>query len=180
MVVDPLIPVFIRTGFALLLMLTAVHKLRDVGAFKGIVADYNIAPEKLVPVLSICLPIIEISIAGLLIFAPVFGVPGAVALLGFYGLIMAFNIARGRTHIDCGCSWGGAKSGFAVLHWEHVLRNLVLIAIVLAALIPAGSRQLGILDGMNLVFALGFGYVAVKAFGVLGAVRTRMREVGHV
>ncbi len=180
MVFDPLLPIFIRTGFALLFVLAAVHKLRDVQAFRTILENYNIAPEKLVPLLAVCLPLIEMTLAGLLIFTPLFGVPGAVALLGFYGLVMAFNIARGRTHIDCGCFWGSAKSGFAVLHWGHVLRNLVLMAIVLAALIPAGTRQLGILDGLNLLFGLGFGYLAIKAVGVLGAVRARMREVGHV
>ncbi|MCF6275117.1 MAG: hypothetical protein L3J05_05075 [Robiginitomaculum sp.] len=179
MVFDPFISMFIRAGFALLFVLTAVHKLRDMGAFKTVMSGYKIAPQKLVPLLGFSLPTIELSIAVLLIAYPLPGILGAGALLGLYALLMAFNIARGHVHIDCGCFWGSANAEFSSLTWGQVMRNVVLVAILLLALIPTNTRALGAMDGVNLVLGLGFAYVAIKAGSTLIAVRRRMREFGH-
>lgn len=178
MVLDPFIAVFIRSGFALLLALTALHKMRDIAAFRDIVTGYKIVPASLVPLLSRALPLMELVCAALLLFMPVLGIASASALLGVYAVIIAFNIARGHTQIDCGCFWGGA-SAFPSLSWTHVLRNVGLIGLLCAALVPASHRAFVMMDGANLIFGLVFGYVAIKAGFGLAAVRGRMREFGH-
>ncbi len=179
MVFDPFVSIFIRAGFALLFALTALHKWRDLAAFKTVISGYNIAPQNLVPVLGLGLPILEFSIAVLLIFYPLLGVLAAGALLGLYALLMAFNIARGHVHIDCGCFWGSARAEFASLTWGQAVRNIVLVAVLLLALLPTSGRDFTAMDGVNLVLGLGFAAVAVQAGSVLMSVRRRMREFGH-
>jgi len=179
MVFDPFISIFIRAGFALLFALTALHKFRDLAAFKAVILGYNIAPQKLVPLLGLGLPTIELSIAILLIAYPLLGILGAGALLGLYALLMAFNIARGHVHIDCGCFWGSAKAEFASLTWGQVMRNVLLVVVLLLALVPSSDRAFTGVDGVNIVLGLGFAYIAIKAGSTLMAVRRRMQEFGH-
>lgn len=179
MMLDPFISLFLRAGFSLIFVLTAWHKLRDLPGFKNILIGYNIMPLKTLPVLAMILPFMEIAIAALLIFLPYFGVFAAGALLCLYALIMAFNIARGNTQIDCGCMWGGDISAFPKLSWAHVLRNLAMVSILALALIPTMMRALGVTDWTNLILGVGFVFVAVKTSFTLMAIYGRMREFGH-
>ncbi len=179
MLLDPFISLFIRTGFAGLFALTALHKLRDLSHFREIIAGYNIVPLQLIFIVVFLLPALELFIAIILVLMPVMGILAACALLGMYAMVLAFNIARGHTQIDCGCFWGGAQSAFPSLNWTQVLRNVGLITVLLVSFIPALDRSYVLMDFVNLGFGLGFAYVAVKAVYTLISVRTRMREFGH-
>lgn len=180
MVIDPFISLFIRTGFGLLFVLTAFHKLRNLSAFRQVVIGYNVIPLKAAKLVSIVLPLAELLSAILLLWKPLFGFPALGGLLGIYALIMSFNIMRGHTQIDCGCSWGGAQSAFPSLTWAQVIRNVGLILILTLVLVPPSGRHLVFMDAVNLVLAIGFSYAAIKAAFTLIAVRGRMQEVGHV
>ena len=122
-------------GFALLLGVAAWRKVRDIGAFEAILADYRLLPELLMRPAAIATPAVEGALAAAWVVAPwqpdgalVAGVGTAVLMLG-YGLAMTTNLARGRSWIDCGC--GGGEE----LSWVLVGRNLVLAA--------AGARSPG-------------------------------------
>jgi hypothetical protein len=74
----------------------------------------------------------------------------AVLLLAYAGVI-ALNLARGRTTIDCGCGGGGQ----GISSW-HVLRNLVLVLFA----VPVVAYQGRPLSGIG-PFIVAMGCVAV-------------------
>ncbi len=179
MMVDPLINLFIRLGFALLFVLAGWHKLRDMGAFRTVLVGYQIVPVGSVKFIAPLIALFEWMLAVLLMTVPVWGVVSATCLLSVYALLMAFNIVRGITEIDCGCSWGGATKGPS-LGWGQVGRNLVLIAVLLLALLPVSDRPLRFMDFLNLGFLLIFAAVALRTAQTLRAGWARMRRFGHV
>ncbi len=180
MAIDPFISLFLRSGFALILGFAALHKLRDLPSFRGVLTGYRLIPSGLIGVASGAIPLVEIAIAIALIQFALFGVLAAVALMAVYAVVMAFNIVRGNIHIDCGCFWGDSKAGFATLSWSQVGRNIVLISLLAIALLPATQRGFSYIDTLNLVLGLGFGYAAIKSGLTLQSIYNRMREHGHV
>lgn len=122
------------TFTALLFGCAAWHKASDFDSFTGFVVDYQVMPPNLVVIVSSMLIVAE----GLVPIALLFqhwrecGAILAVALLLGYAAVIANNLLRGRSEIDCGC--GGAIQPLA---WSLVARNAMLAAI--ATLIPLGS-----------------------------------------
>ena len=97
-------------------------------------------------------------------------VGGAAMLLAYAGA-MTINLVRGRRFIDCGC--GGATQPLSV---GLVMRNVVLAAAALIALVPAPARPLGWLDITSMiagVLVLGALYAATNQ---LLAARARLEE----
>ena len=160
--------------------IAAIHKLRDIRAFKDVLQGYHILPIAGLGIVSVCLPLGELLIAVLLLFMPVAGIAAAGALLSLYALLMAFNIVRGHTQIDCGCFWGSAGDSFPALTWGQVLRNSALVILLVVAYLPTTARTMTIIDILNICAGIGFGYIALKAFFTLMSVKRRMREFGHV
>ncbi len=179
MIFDPFLSLFIRAGFALLFVLTALHKFKDIGELRNIIIGYDIVSPTLARFLTPILPVGEIIVALLLVWFPEAGLIAAASMLGIYALVMAFNIARGNTQIDCGCFWGDAVEAFPTLTWSHVFRNIGLIGILVLAFVPTSARALGLLDGFNLLAGLAFGYFSTKGWFTLSAVYRRMQELGH-
>jgi hypothetical protein len=114
-----------------------IHKLTAFGEFRAAVFDYRVAPEQAVAAVSIGL--IAAEIAALWLIA----VPGlrpigamlAATLLAIYAGVIALNILRGRSRIDCGC--GGAGQA---LSWWLVMRNALLIGACMLIVMGGGSR----------------------------------------
>ena len=124
----------VAAGFAVLLGTAASHKIRDMAAFEGVLADYRLLPEWLEGLVARTVPGIEGVLAAMWLAAPwqadaalLAGVATAVLMLG-YGAAMTTNLLRGRSWIDCGC--GGGEQ----LSWVLVGRNGVLAAIALVTL----------------------------------------------
>jgi hypothetical protein len=116
---------------ALVFLRAAWHKIADVGAFCGFVADYRIVPEGLVSAVSRAIIVAECSVTVALI-PPVsrpFGGYLATAMLLGYAAAMTANIMRGRLRLECGC--GGAPQ---VLSWPLVVRNVVLTGMAMLTL----------------------------------------------
>lgn len=125
----------------LLFLRAAWHKVDDYGRFYGFVADYRLVPDALVGVVSRTLIALELAVVMLLVWPPLamWGAAGALALLGLYSLVIAINLLRGRTRIECGC--GGPAQP---LSWKLIVRNLSLMAIAALALL-APSALSGVL-----------------------------------
>jgi uncharacterized membrane protein YphA (DoxX/SURF4 family) len=90
---DPAIDLTIRATLALLFAVAAVHKLRDMAAFRGTFADYRLLPDAA----AWAVPAAEAAVA-LLLVAPAtsaVGKAGAVALLVAYAAAIGVNLARG-------------------------------------------------------------------------------------
>ena len=147
---DQVIDATVRTALALLLLAAAAHKIRDPARFRSTVADYRLLPPPLVTVGAAILVLSEVAIAVALAGARSWGLAGAAALLGLYAAAIAVNLARGRRHLDCGCT--GPALRRPISGWL-VLRNLVLIAIALVDLLPVTTRPLVWIDHLTVVAA---------------------------
>jgi hypothetical protein len=126
----------IRVLLALVFLSAAIGKISHRLAFQGVVANYRLLPEIVVPTFALLLPLVEAAVAGALLFAPPYWPEvSAGLLLIVFAAAMAINILRGRRHIDCGCFQSALKQ---TLSWTLVARNAGL-ALLLA--IPAVTTQ---------------------------------------
>lgn len=143
--VDPVVSRTIAATLAVVFAVAAWHKLRDLRAFAGAVAAYEIAPVRFAGTIAVGLAGVEAVAAALAFVAPLrsAAVAAFVALLLLYAGAMALALARGRRELDCGC-FGPARGrpvGPAL-----VLRNLGLAALGALALAPESARPLVGLD----------------------------------
>lgn len=125
MLVDAVIMHMASAAVALVLLVGAWQKLRDLMAFEIAVEAYELAPAALVKPLAILLPVTELCAAVLLLTPATrtLGAGLAVALLVFVTAAVVINLLRGRTDVGCGC--GGIEDE-QPLSWTLVTRNLVL------------------------------------------------------
>nr|WP_139812201.1 MauE/DoxX family redox-associated membrane protein [Ensifer aridi] len=139
-------PIAIGAAIALLFFVfvrAVLHKVTDFGGLRQTVVDYRLVPEGSAGPVAAGLTGAEILSLALLA-APVsrgFGALAAALLLLGYGAVMAINLARGRTSIDCGC--GGAGQSVS---WALVGRNMLLAALTAIAAAPVVPRRLGAFD----------------------------------
>lgn len=155
--IDPLIPRIIAVGLGLMWFGAAWHKFAARQSFRGVLEQYRLFPAASLDILSWLVPAVEVMMAAAWLFAltPVLTVTTTSALLIAYGAAIAVNLRRGRAHIGCGCGFS-AGADDQPLSWVLVLRNLLLVAMALFALLPQAQRSLGIADHALLVLALLF------------------------
>lgn len=142
-------------------------KLAARDAFAGVLANYRLLPERLVPPVALVLPCLEIAVAvGLLLPAtrPLAAL-GACLLLLLFAAAMAVNLLRGRSDIDCGCAIGRLRERIG---WPLVARNLLLaVAALLLVVGTPASRALGWLDGVTLMATVAAALLLHAAAGRL-------------
>ena len=174
---DPAIDLTVRLALALLFVVAAVHKLRDVRAFQGTFADYRLLPDALNPAAAV-VPLAELLVAALLVVPSMAsaGKAGAAGLLLVYAAAVGVNLLRGRRHIDCGCAGPHARRPIG---GALVARNALLAAAALAALTPVGTRPLVWIDALTVsgaVLALAALYLAADRLMALAPAIARLRE----
>ena len=147
---DPVIDATVRAALALLLLAAAAHKLRDPARFRATVAEYRLLPRPLVALGAAILVLAELAAAVALAVARAWGLAVSAALLALYAAAIAVNLARGRRHLDCGCT--GPALRRPISGWL-VLRNLALVAIALADLAPVSMRPLVWIDHLTVAAA---------------------------
>ena len=147
---DPVLGLALRSSVALVLLSAAVHKLRDPAAFAAVVADYRLVPRASALVLSRLIILAELMVGATLPIARGAAV-GAFALFAMYSAAIAINLRRGRRDLDCGCA-GPARR--VPIGPSLLVRNAVLIAGSLAALLPSAARDLVWLDGVTLIASI--------------------------
>jgi hypothetical protein len=148
---DVAIDVIVRTALALLLLVAAAHKLRDLAAFRRTFVEYRLAPGALAPLA----PLVEGGIATALLWPAARGgaLLAAAALFAAYGVAIGVNLARGRRHIDCGCVGPAARQPIGP---RLVARNGVLATTAAAAAaVPVVARTLGWVDVLTIAGAVG-------------------------
>jgi Methylamine utilisation protein MauE len=136
----------IRVLVALVFLTAALGKLRRRLVFQGVVANYRMLPEGVVPAFALVLPPLEMVVAAALLFVPSsWPAMSAAALLMLFAVAMATNIRRGRSHIDCGCFQSALAQN---LSWILVSRNVGLAALLAVpvavpegALSPSGAAE---------------------------------------
>lgn len=173
--VDPVLAHAAAASVALVLVLGALAKLKDLEVFRHALGAYELLPEALLPLAARALPLLELA-AGLLLLPTATRPLGALLALAALGLATGAVVAAlraGRTHIDCGC--GGSEG--LTLSWGLVLRNAVLLAMAGAALWPLGSRATGWLDAVAALAATLFFAGLYAAANQLLANQPRLRRL---
>ncbi len=173
MTLDPSIPLAVRVLLTLIFAAAVYGKLRHRDAFVGVVANYDLLPQALVPVaawsvLGVEAGVIVTLLSGIGLHA---GAALAAALLCGFAVAMGVNLARGRTQIDCGCFQSALRQPLSI---ALVVRNLLLAALTLAVFLPEsqGISALQWLDGVAAGLVL---FVLQQAFGQLLALREAAR-----
>ena len=141
-----------------------IHKVRNPGAFTASVEAYELLPSGWSSPAAWLLIVAESVAVVLLVLGLRTGAGLALALLTAYTIAITYNLARGRSDIDCGCSGPAARQPLSAL---IVARNTVLMLIaVAAAWTPAAARPMGPLDlftGMMAALAFTLCYAGFNA-----------------
>lgn len=162
--IDPLLFRIIALSFALLFLLAAAHKLGDRNRFRANLDAYQILPAALGGFAAAAIPLMELLVGlGWLTLA----LSGAellvipllsAALLAAYTLAMAINLMRGRSYIDCGCSFARENSATSANASQKIssgliARNSILVALALSSMLPVSARALQSIDLFALCLA---------------------------
>ncbi|MFP6655910.1 MAG: MauE/DoxX family redox-associated membrane protein [Myxococcota bacterium] len=142
---DPVFSETLRIALVLLFASAAIHKIRHRTAFRSALAQYQILPEALVVPAACGLVLAETISAGLLV-NPATSLVGALcagSILFVYTAAIAFNLARGRRDIDCGC---GGVLGPKQLGTSLLWRNGLLLLACAFLTLPESLRPLLWLD----------------------------------
>jgi hypothetical protein len=163
MTLDASILLAIRIIATLVFGAAVLGKLGHRQEFTGVLANYRLVPEALVPAVAYLVVGLEIAVVVALStgFVLAAGAALAVGLLCLFTVAMAINLARGRTKIDCGCFQTTLDHQ---LSGALVVRNLLLIAAILTLLLPQ-SRPTTFLQGLDGVAAGAVLFVLYKVFG---------------
>ena len=126
--VDPVMGHAAAASVAVLFLLAALSKLRDIELFHAVLDNYQLLPSALVPVAARVLPTLELA-AGVLLLPLVSRPSGAVLALGLLVLVsgaVAVNLRRGRSRIVCGCG-DDALPLSAGLLWRNSVVSMVIV-----------------------------------------------------
>lgn len=158
-------------GIVLLFAVAVTSKLRRFDDFRRAVIGYRVAPASW----SVTLAALVVAAEALVAAAAAAGIAGArvaaAVLLAGYAALMALNLLRGRSFIDCGC--GGPSQPISPV---LVARNLVLVGAFLVAPQAAGASLASTAFAAGLVFAGGACFAAINR---LDLNRALLREWGR-
>ena len=124
-----------------------LHKLRDRRRFVGVLRDYRVVPAALVSLAAMVAIAFEVFVVTGVAFDATRGPAGFVgaALLTLYSAAIGINLARGRSEIDCGCSWGAAGQPIS---GALIGRNALLVLVASSLLAEPTGRALALGDGL--------------------------------
>jgi uncharacterized membrane protein YphA (DoxX/SURF4 family) len=176
--VDPVFAWLARLALALLFATAALHKLRDLPAFRATLRDYRALPGRLVPAAALTLVSIELAVVALLLLpaADPIGPVAVLMLLALYCGAIALNLARGRRHIDCGCL-GPAKRQ-PLSPWL-LARNAVIALGPLLLLVREVPRPGSWIDAVSLLGGLAVLALLWNAVHQLGMAQMALRAPGR-
>lgn len=164
---DPTLPHMCAALLAMVFLVGAWQKLRDMATLEMAIEQYRLLPASTASAAGWGLVAAEVT-AGVLLLPLAtrqIGVVMAVLLLLLVTSAVAINLLRGRRAIDCGC---GGPEGNQHLSWGLVLRNGLLgLAAMVVASAPT-SRELVWLDGLTVLAG------ALALYGVYAAANQLM------
>lgn len=180
MVIDPVFSLLFTMFFVVFWGGAALKKALKPGWFKTVLADYDVFPRPIIPLLVFLVPATELCIALAFIFKPIAGLSASMLLLIVYALVLTFNALRGHVVEDCGCSWGaGGVETEMISPKFFIARNVMLALAGLLVLIPVNTRALRALDWINIGLAVLAFIVISMAMEMILKNRTQMKGVYH-
>jgi len=154
-----------------------VGKLRHHDEFVAVVSNYRLMPPKLVTPTAWLVIALEMLVT--LSLASGIGLQGgallAICALSIFAVAMAINLARGRSHIDCGCFQSALRQKLSP---AHILRN-ILLAIALTPLLVSNVAAISwpqMLNGLATGVVLFVLYLALDRLLALGDFATTDRK----
>ena len=148
--IDPALRDLIAFSLAAILGASAAMKFSDVAMFESSLANYRLLPRALERPFAYLVPMGEGACAAGILFAATrsAAAAGLLLLLAIFTGAIAINLVRGRANIDCGCF--GPMLHQPLSGWL-IARNVALMALATALLIPAGIRSLTMLDIVTII-----------------------------
>jgi len=176
---DPLFQATLHGVASLLFLSAALHKLRGPAEFRAALGGYGLLPTAALGIAGTGLAALELALGVALLIPATGGVAGAVgaALMLLYAAGMAWNLRRGRAHIDCGC---GGPGGRRPLSRAGVWRNVALAGVLALAALPASARPVADLEWIHAALATGALALLYAAADVALANAARLRWDGGV
>ena len=175
--IDPAIRDLLATSLALIFGASGVMKIRDLEMFEGSIANYQLLPASLERPLAYLVPILELACAAGLMISKTRGAAafGLLMLLLLFTGAIAINLIRGRIDIDCGCF--GPLLRQQLSGWL-LLRNLFLMILAAAILLPQNGRVIERLDLVTVVLGAATMIIlyASANFAIGNAPKTRALE----
>jgi len=140
---QPHIQLLLRLLVGGLLVLAAVTKLADRNAFRSAVAEYDVLPAALERPFAALLPLVELTLGGLLLLGLATEAAAWLAVPVFLSFAIAIggNLLRGRD-FNCHC-FGAVQSD--QIGWPALTRSLLLAGAALT--VALGASRFGALDG---------------------------------
>jgi uncharacterized membrane protein YphA (DoxX/SURF4 family) len=139
---QPHVQLFLRLVLGGLLLLAGATKLAGRASFREAVTEYQVLPRFLEAPFAVLLPLVEVTLGGLLLIGLGTAVVAAIATPVFlsFTLAIGINLARGRS-FDCHCFGSVSRDTIGA---PAFLRSL---ALAIAALVVAvGASRFGALD----------------------------------
>ncbi|WP_321396266.1 MauE/DoxX family redox-associated membrane protein [Emcibacter sp.] len=161
---DPVVTITGSLFAGLLLIVSALHKIRHLDDFRRAVEGYEVLPRPLVIVPVLTLPLVE-AVAGIGLLVPVTSAYAGMLAAGVflaYGLLISVSLYRGKQEIDCGCHFGQRESRLSL--WM-VPRNIALALVALLPVMPTTARGFYLADFINIaggVLFLGLMYMCLE------------------
>ncbi len=139
---QPHVQLLLRLLVGGLLLLAAATKLADRNAFRAAVADYEVLPAALERPFAALLPLVELTLGGLLLLGLATEAAAWLAVPVFlsFAIAIAANLLRGRD-FNCHC-FGAAQSD--QIGWPALTRSLLLAGAALT--VALGASRFGALD----------------------------------
>jgi hypothetical protein len=169
---EPVLSWILALCCAVLLTWAAVHKLAQWRDFISVVDNYRIVHARLVSSAAAIVTTSELS-ASLLLLPPVtrpYGALAAALLFAAYAGVIALNLLRGRTSIDCGCATASKRRRIGA--WM-VWRNVVLAAAASLAAVPMSARNLSAPDVLSICASVTALALLYAAFDQLAATTSK-------
>lgn len=169
-------------GLGLMFLLAGAHKLRSRADFRDTLREYRLLAEPLLAPIAFVLPVVELLLGLALLLngqLQVAAAIGSAILLGVYSAAIGINVARGRVHFDCGCSFASRGAREQFLSYGLMLRNLLLLIAAASMLLPQSGRILHATDFLILAAALlatGFLFAAGNQLLANGAAINTWRK----
>ncbi len=101
-------------------------------------------------------------------------VVAGMVVLTVYALAIGFNLLRGRSDIDCGCSGPGSQQPIS---WHLVVRNIFLVTLAGATLVAMPLRALVWIDWLTTICASLLAIVIYQGCGILLENQLKLNEM---
>lgn len=151
---DPTVDLLLRLAFGLLFVGALAHKLLNWSEFLGVSSSYTqgVLPKTARYLVAAAVVTMESAVVLACALAPsTFAGYAVILVLSVYALAMSLNIMRGNELLDCGCSWGDSTQPVTR---SLVIRNVGLIIVAGALLLPEGARSMAAVEYFGVLCAL--------------------------